>query len=198
MRWPATGLSNPPLRSRTPARTTSHPHVLRIHAAFLRFVLHAANQRPAIRKDREAAPLHVGHKDAARTTRRAESAESCREALEVDCAAMDRVEGDRVTPAEGREDLRAPRPDVIALSAYAGRTFRTPCDVDPLDPRAPTVDDEQIAGRGVPDKETQRLARLDRADLGGHRVEDPRGLAGRQAAGRQGVRVETPEAGRVG
>src|SRR6266496_3713290 len=135
MRWPAMGLSNPPLRRRTPARTTSNPHVLRVHAAGLRLVLHAANQRAPVRKDGEATSFHVGHENIARTTRGAESAQSAREAVEVD----------RIAPAEGCEDLRAPRPDIIALSAHAGGTVRTPCDADPLNPRAPTVDDEQIA-----------------------------------------------------
>src|SRR6266571_7619305 len=192
------GLSNPPLRRRTPARTTSNPHVLRIHATGLRLVLHAANQGAPVWKDREATPFHVGHEDAARPTRGAESAESAREAVEVDRATMDRVDGNRVAPAEGREDLRAPRADIVALSAHAGGTVRTPCDADPLDPRAPTVDDEQVARWGVPDEEAQTLARLDRADLGGHRIEDASGLAGRQAAGGQGFRVETPETSRVG
>src|SRR6266566_4102664 len=127
MRWPAMGLSNPPLRRRTPARTTSNPHVLRVHAAGLRLVLHAANQRAPVRKDREATSFHVGNEDAARKTCGAEAAESAREAVEVDRAAMDRVEGDRVAPAKGREDLRAPRPDIVALTAHAGGTVRTPC-----------------------------------------------------------------------
>src|SRR6266545_527254 len=96
------GLSNPPLRRRTPARTTSNPHVLRIHATGLRLVLHAANQGAPVWKDREATPFHVGHEDAARPTRGAESAESARKAVEVDRATMDRVDGNRVAPAEPR------------------------------------------------------------------------------------------------
>src|SRR5437870_114947 len=59
MRWPATGLSNPPLSKSTPRRATLNPHVLRVDPAGFRLVLHAADERAAIRKDCEAVALHV-------------------------------------------------------------------------------------------------------------------------------------------
>src|SRR5207253_1348047 len=64
MRWPATGLSNPPLSNSTPRRATSNPHVLRVDPAGFRLVLHAADQRAAIGEDREPAAFHVRDEDA--------------------------------------------------------------------------------------------------------------------------------------
>src|SRR2546428_14104268 len=106
MRWPATGLSNPPLSNSTPRRATSDPHVLGVGPAGFRLVLHAADESPAIGEDREPAALHVHDEDASRSTRRPERCSAIRDGFHVDRALMDRVERNRIAPAERSQDLR--------------------------------------------------------------------------------------------
>src|SRR2546430_17392497 len=72
MRGPATGLSNPPLSKSTPRRATLNPHVLRVDPAGFRLVLHAADERAAIREDCQAVALHIRDEHPARSTRRSE------------------------------------------------------------------------------------------------------------------------------
>src|SRR2546430_17056641 len=100
MRWPATGLSNPPLSNSTPRRATSNPHVLRVDPAGFRLVLHAADQRAAIGEDREPAAPHVRDADAARATRRPERPQAIRAAPHFARPVMDRAEGNLIAPAE--------------------------------------------------------------------------------------------------
>ena len=69
--------------------------------------------------------------------------------------------------------------------------------MNPLDLRTPSVDDEEVARWGLSNEDANRLSRLNRSDLGGDRVEDARGLAGRQASRWGRVRIETAEARRL-
>src|SRR5439155_1442545 len=133
MRWPATGLSNPPLSNSTPRRATSNPHVLRVDPAGFRLVLHAADQRAAIGEDREPAALHVRDEDAARSTRRPERRQAIRDGLHVDRSVMDRVEGNRIAPAERSQDLRPLRPQILTFPLDTSRTIGAPPDVKPLE-----------------------------------------------------------------
>src|SRR2546425_3220082 len=162
MRWPATGLSNPPLSKSTPRRATSIPHVLCVAPAGLRLVLHAADQSAAIGKDREAAALHVRDEHAARSTRRPESRQAIRDRLHVDRAVMDRIEGYRIAPAERSQDLRPFRAQVLTFPLDASRTIGAAPDVNPLDVRMPSVDHEEDPGWGLAEEQPKRLARLDR------------------------------------
>src|SRR5881628_2465613 len=133
MRWPATGLSNPPLSNSTPRRATSNPHVLRVDPAGFGLVLHAADQRAAIGEDREPAALHVRDEDAARSTRRPERRQAIRDGLHVDRSVMDRVEGNRIAPAERSQDLRPLRPQILTFPLD---TKRTPDGVSPRSSRS--------------------------------------------------------------
>src|SRR5256712_962406 len=193
MRWPATGLPNPPLSKSTPRRATSNPHVLCVHPAGLRLVLHAADQSAAIGEVRGAAPLHVRDEHAARSTRRPESRQAIRDRLHVDRAVMDRIEGYRIAPAERSQDLRPFRAQVLTFPLDASRTIGAAPDVNPLDVRMPSVDHEEDPGWGLAEEQPKRLARLDRPHHGGGRVEDARGLARRQTSRWRRLRVETTE-----
>src|SRR5438034_247866 len=185
MRWPATGLSNPPLSNSTPRRATSNPHVLRVDPAGFGLVLHAADQRAAIGEDREPAALHVRDEDAARSTRRPERRQAIRDGLHVDRSVMDRVEGNRIAPAERSQDLRPLCPQILTFPLDTSRTIGTPPDVNPLDVRVPSVDHKEDPGWGLSKEQPKRLARLDRPHHGGGRVEDYRRLARREPSPRR-------------
>src|SRR2546427_10810801 len=149
MRWPATGLSNPPLSKSTPRRATSNPHVLCVDPAGLRLVLHAADQSAAIGEDREAAALHVRDEQAARSTRRPERRQAIRDGLHVDRALMDRIEGTRIAPAERSQDLRPCRAQVLTFPLAASRTIGAAPDAKPLEDPMPSVDDDEYPGSGL-------------------------------------------------
>src|SRR5213080_4430961 len=138
MRWPATGLSNPPLSKSTPRRATLNPHVLRVDPA---------DERAAIREDCEAVALHVRDEHPARSTRRSERRQAIRDGLHIDRAVVDRVEGNRIAPAERSEDLRPLCAQVLTLALNASRTIGAAPDVNPLDVRMPSVDHKQDLGR---------------------------------------------------
>src|SRR3989441_11813931 len=193
MRWPATGLSNPPLSKSTPRRATSNPHVLCVDPAGLRLVLHAADQSAAIGEDREAAALHVRDEHAARSTRRPERRQAIRDGLHVDRAVMDRIEGNRIAPAERSQDLRPFRAQVLTFPLDASRTIGAAPDVNPLDVRMPSVDHKEDPGWGLSKEQPKRLARWDRPHQGRGRVEDARGLARRETSRWRRLRVETTE-----
>src|SRR2546427_9698730 len=106
MRWPATGLSNPPLSKSTPRRAMLNPHILRVDPAGFRLVLHAADERAAIREDWEAVALHVRDEHPARSTRRAERRQAIRDGLHIERAVVGRVEGDRSAPSERSDGRR--------------------------------------------------------------------------------------------
>src|SRR5947199_2551625 len=193
MRWPATGLSNPPLSKSTPRRATLNPHVLRVDPAGFRLVLHAADERAAIREDCEAVALHVRDEQPARSTRRSERRQAIRDGLHIDRVVVDRVEGNRIAPAERSEDLRPLCTQVLALALNASRAIGAAPDVNPLDVRMPSVDHKQDPGRRLAKEQTKRLARLNRPHHGGGRVEDPRRLARWETSRRRRLRVETTE-----
>src|SRR3989449_1255081 len=193
MRWPATGLSNPPLSKSTPRRATSNPPVLCVAPAGLRLVLHAADQSAASGEDREAGALHVRDEHAARSTRRPERRQAIRDGLHVDRAVMDRIEGNRIAPAERSQDLRPFRAQVLTFPLDASRTIGAAPDVNPLDVRMPSVDHEEDPGWGLAEEQPKRLACLDRPHHGGGRVEDARGLARREPSRWRRLRVETTE-----
>src|SRR5437899_12178788 len=175
MSWPATGLSKPPLSKSTPRRATSIPHVLCAAPAGPRLVLHAADQSAAIGEDREAAALHVRDKHAARSTRRPERRQAIRDGLHVDRAVMDRIEGNRIAPAERSQDLRPFRAQVLTFPLDASRTIGAAPDMNPLDVRMPSVDHEEDPGWGLAEEQTKRLASLDRRNHRGARVEETGG-----------------------
>src|SRR3989475_10876816 len=193
MRWPATGLSNPPLSKSTPRRATLNPHVLRVDPAGFRLVLHAADERAAIREDCRAVALHVRDEPPARPTRRSERRQAIRGGLHIDRAVVDRVEGNRIAPAERSEDLRPLCTQVLALALNASRTIGAAPDVNPLDVRMPSVDHKQDPGWRLAKEQTKRLARLNRPNHGGARVKDPRRLARWETSRRRRLRVETTE-----
>ena len=111
---------------------------------------------------------------------------------------MDRIEGDRVAPAQGRQHLGPSDPQVLSLSTNADGTVGATGQVDLLDFRTPAVHEEEVAGRSLPDQQAEGFARLDCSHLGGHRVENAGGLTGRQASRRGRGRVEATKARRVG
>src|SRR6266581_2780237 len=193
MRWPATGLSNPPLSKSTPRRATLDPHVLRVDPAGFRLVLHASDESAAIREDREAVALHVCDEHPARPTRRPERRQAIRHGLQVNRSVMDRVEGDRIAPTERSQNLRSLCAQVFTLALDASRTIGTAPDVNPLDVRMPSVDHKQDTGWGLANEQPKRLARLNRPHHGGGRVEDPRRLARWETSRRRRLRVETTE-----
>src|SRR2546430_1543625 len=174
MRWPATGLSNPPLSNSTPRRATSNPHVLRVDPAGFRLVLHAADQRAAIGEDREPAALHVRDEDAARSTRRPERRQAIRDGLHVDRSVMDRVEGNRIAPAERSQDLRPLRPQILTFPLDTSGTIGAPPVVNPLDVRVPSVDHKEDPDRRRVDILRKRLE----LDLRVHGTEALRGGVG--------------------
>src|SRR3990170_2853603 len=148
----------------------------------------------AVREDGDPVALDVHEEDGSRAPCRPEATEACPERVEVDGASVDGVDGDRVAPAYGREDLRALRAEVLPLPADARRTIGPPGDADSLDLRDPAVDDEEVAGRGLAEQEPEDLPGLEGPHLGREGVEDPRGVAGREDARRRGLRRETAEA----
>src|SRR2546428_640753 len=106
---------------------------------------------------------------------------------------MDRVERNRIAPAERSQYLRPLRAQVLTFPLDAGRAVGAAPDVNPLDVRMPSVDHKEDPGRGLSKEQPKRLARLDRPYHGGSRVEDPRGLARRQTSRWRRLRVETTE-----
>src|SRR2546426_1083194 len=193
MRCPATGLSKPPLSRSTPRRATSNPHVLCIDPARFCLILHAANERAAVRENGQAMALHFGDEDTAGPARRPEDGQAIRDGLHVDHAVVDRIEGNRIAPAKGGQDLGSLGAQILPFAEGAGRTIGATGDPNLLDVRSPSVDHIQGAGRRLTEEQTKGFAGLNRPDHRGRGVEDARGLAGRQAAGRRGLRVETPE-----
>src|SRR5437899_12804870 len=160
MSWPATGLSKPPLSKSTPRRATSNPHVLCVDPAGLRLVLHAADQSAAIGEDREAAALYVRDEHAARSTRRPERRQAIRDGLHVDRAVMDRIEGNRIAPAERSQALRPFRAPVLTFPLDASRTIGPTPDVNPLDVRLPSSDHNEDPGWAPAAKQPTRPVRL--------------------------------------
>src|SRR2546425_4110340 len=193
MRWPATGLSNPPLNKSTPRRATLNPHILRVDAAGFRLVLAAADERAAIREDCEAVALHVRDEHPARSTGRAERRQAIRDGLHIDRAVVDRVEGNRIAPAERSEDLRPLCAQVLTLALNASRTIGAAPDVNPLDVRMPSVAKKEAPGGRLAREQPKCLARLNRPHHGGGGVEDPRRLARWETSRRRRLRVETTE-----
>src|SRR5207245_10541499 len=140
MRCPAPGLSNPPLSRSTPRPTTSSPHVFCVDPARFRLILHAANERAAVRENRQAMALHLGDEDAADPAVRPEDGEAIRDGLHVDRAAVDRIEGNGIAPAKGGQDLGAPGTQIFPFAGDAGRTIGATGDPNLLDVRSPSVD----------------------------------------------------------
>src|SRR6058998_3868422 len=115
MRWPAMGLSNPPLSNSTPLRATSNPHVLRVDPTGFRLILHPANQGTAVGEDREAMALHVCDENPARATCGPQRRQAIRDGLHVNRAAIDRVERDRIAPAERSQHLSSLHAQIFLL-----------------------------------------------------------------------------------
>src|SRR3989442_2657050 len=101
----ATELARPPLSRSTPRRGTSKPQVLRIDPARFGLILHAANERAAVRENGQAMALHFGDEDTAGPAGRPEDGQAIRDGLHVDRAVVDRIEGNRIAPAKGGHDL---------------------------------------------------------------------------------------------
>src|SRR2546425_6731697 len=106
---------------------------------------------------------------------------------------MDRVERNRIAPAERSQDLRPLRAQVLTFPLDASRTIGAAPDVNPLDVRMPSVDHKEDPGWGLSKEQPKRLARLDRPHHGRGRVEDARGLARRETSRWRRLRVETTE-----
>src|SRR3989449_1701969 len=165
------------------------PNILGVHRAGLTLILHAPNQGASIGEDGESPTLDVRDEDVAGPTGGAERLQSTPQSVEVDRTIMDRIEGNRVAPTQRGQDLGPSDPQVFSLFMNAGGAIGATGQMDLLDFRVPTVDDEQVSRGGLPDHKTGGVARLDRSYLGGHRVEDAGGLAGRPAARGRGGRV---------
>src|SRR2546429_1893738 len=171
----------------------SDPDILRVHRAALTLILRAPNQGPSIGEDGESPTLDVRDEDVAGPTGGAERFQSTPQSVEVDRTIMDRIEGDRVAPTQRGQDLGPSDPQIFSFSMNAGGAIGATGQIDLLDFRVPTVDDEEVSRGGYPDHEPEGLAGLDRSHLGGHSVEDAGGLAGRHAARGGGRHVETME-----
>src|SRR2546428_3480294 len=176
----------------------SAPDTLRVHRAGLTLILRAPNQGASIGEDGESPTLDVRDEDVAGPTGGAERFQSTAQSVEVDRTIMDRIEGNRVAPTQRGQDLGPSDPQVFSFSMNAGGAIGATGQMDLLDFRVPSVDDEQVSRGGFPDHKPEGFARLDRSYLGGHRVEDAGGLAGRQAAGGGCRRGETTKACRGG
>src|SRR5207249_10270545 len=113
---PAAELSEPPLRSKIPFRAMSDPDVLGVDRAGLGLILHTSNQRPPIGEDREPPTLDVGDEDATGPTGGAERLQPTTQTFEVDQARVDRIKGDRVAAAQGRQHLGPADPQIFSLS----------------------------------------------------------------------------------
>src|SRR5437879_4272425 len=83
------------------SRATSNPHVLRIDPARISLIFDAADQRAAVREDRQAVALDICDEDAARSARRPEGRQPTLDGVHINRAAMDRIEGNRIAPAQG-------------------------------------------------------------------------------------------------
>src|SRR5207245_361118 len=86
--------------TRPPRRRTANPHVLCIDPARFCLILHAANERAAVRENGQAMALHFGDEDTAGPARRPEDGQAIRDGLHVDHAVVDRIEGNRIAPAK--------------------------------------------------------------------------------------------------
>src|SRR2546426_756981 len=167
MRCPAIGLSNPPLSRSTPRRATSNPHVLCIDPARFCLILHAANERAAVRENGQAMALHFGDEDTAGPARRPEDGQAIRDGLHVDHAVVDRIEGNRIAPAKGGQDLGSLGAQILPFAEGAGRTIGATGDPNLLDVRSPSVDHIQGSGRRLTEEQTKGFAGLNRPDRRG-------------------------------
>src|SRR5438093_282943 len=197
IRWPATGLSIPPLkRRRAFAPTASRPHVLRVQGPGPIRVVRPADEGAPVGEDREGGVPRVEHDDGPDGPHGAEPPEAGLDAREVDRLLAGGVDRDRLAPAHRRDDLAALRPEELPLALRARGAVRAAGDSELLELVRPPVEHEELAGWGPPDEELNRLRGLEGSDDGGDRVQDARGVAGREGAGRGHLREEAPEAGR--
>src|SRR5438093_792952 len=197
IRWPATGLSIPPLkRRRAFAPTASRPHVLRVQGPGPIRVVRPADEGAPVGEDREGGVPRVEHDDGPDGPHGTEPPEAGLDAREVDRLLAGGVDRDRLAPAHRRDDLAALRPEELPLALRARGAVRAAGDSELLELVRPPVEHEELAGWGPPDEELNRLRGLEGSDDGGDRVQDARGVAGREGAGRGHLREEAPEAGR--
>src|SRR2546422_10960588 len=139
MRCPATGLSKPPLSRSTPRRATSNPHVLCIDPARFCLILPAATEPAAVRENGQAMALHFGDEDTAGPAGRPEHGQAIRDGLHVDRAVVDRIEGNRIAPAKGGQDLGALGARILPVAEGAGRAIGAPRDPSLLRSRSPSA-----------------------------------------------------------
>src|SRR5207253_9490152 len=129
----------PPLGRTPPQRATSSTHVLRIDPAGISLILDAADQRAAVGEERQAVALDICDEDAARSARRPEGRQPTLDGVHVNRAAMDRIEGNRIAPAQGGQDLGPLRAEIFPFPEDARRAIGAARDLDSLNVRAPSV-----------------------------------------------------------
>src|SRR2546426_8068096 len=196
IRWPATGLSIPPLSRRSAlSATASRPHVLRVQGARPVRIVRPADQRPAVGEDREGGVPRVEDDDGTDGPDRPELPEAGLDAPQVDRLPSGGVDGDRLAPAHRCDHLAPLRAEELPLALDARGAILPAGDPELLEIVRPPVEDEELPARPLAHEELHRLRGLERTHDGGHRVQDPRRIARRERTGCGHLREEAPEAG---
>src|SRR5438093_1079779 len=102
----------------------------------------SAASRAAVGEDRQAVALDICDEDAARSARRPEGRQPTLDGVHVNRTAMDRIEGNRIAPAQGGQDLGPLRAEIFPFPEDARRAIGAARDLDSLNVRAPSVDHE--------------------------------------------------------
>src|SRR5205823_10973113 len=139
--------------------------------------------------------LDIGDEDATGPTGGAERLQPTTQTFEVDQARVNRIKGDRVAPAQGRQHLGPSDPQIFSLSTNADGTVGATGQVDLLDFRTPAVHKEEVAGRSLPDQQPEGFARLDRSTWGATALEMPAVSPGGRLPGRGGGGLEARKPG---